>query len=287
MTADNKTTRFLEESPMSARMLVIEDNQDNLDLMVYLLGASGYTLLTADDGDEGVETARRESPDLIICDIHLPTVSGHEVLRQLKGQPALSQIPLVAVTALAMVGDRDKLLSAGFDGYIAKPIDPETFVAEVEAFLPPHKIASPPRRAAYSSAVEAVPGPAKIATVLVVDDSRINRELIHSTLQPMGYEVILAPNVREGLALARQHCPDLILSDLHMPDEDGFDFLKAIKADPRLNAYPFVFISSSVWGDKDKITALALGATRFIKRPIEPQSLLTEVAECLKNRKGE
>src|SRR5437660_1050475 len=100
---------------MAARILVIEDNKANLDLMTYLLQAFGHTPLTAQDGEEGLEAVRREVPDLIICDVQLPKMDGYEVARWLKSHPTLRTIPLVAVTALAMVGDRDKMLTAGFD----------------------------------------------------------------------------------------------------------------------------------------------------------------------------
>src|SRR5215211_5441343 len=120
---------------MPARILIIEDNPTNLDLMTYLLSAFGHTPLMAHDGEEGLQAAQRETPDLIICDLQLPRLNGYEVARWLKSHPGLRAIPLVAVTALAMVGDRDKVLAAGFDGYIAKPIVPRSFVGEVEAFL--------------------------------------------------------------------------------------------------------------------------------------------------------
>jgi len=120
---------------MPKRILVIEDNPQNLELMTYLLRAFGHVALTAEDGVEGIELARREKLDLIICDVHLPGLDGYEVARHLKKDPMLRLIPLVAVTALAMVGDRDKVLAAGFDGYIDKPISPEIFVKQVEAFM--------------------------------------------------------------------------------------------------------------------------------------------------------
>lgn len=119
-----------------ARILVIEDNPDNLELMTYLLRAFGHDVTTAQDGAEGLEVAFREPLEVIVCDVHLPRVDGYEVARQLKSHPRLQGIPLLAVTALAMVGDRDKVLAAGFDGYLAKPIDPQLFVRQVEAFLP-------------------------------------------------------------------------------------------------------------------------------------------------------
>jgi len=120
---------------MKGRFLVIEDNPQNLELMTYLLRAFGHTVITAKNGAEGIDMARREMIDLIICDIHLPGVDGYEVAQHLKKHPVLRQIPLVAVTALAMVGDRDKVLAAGFDGYIDKPINPEVFVSQIEGFM--------------------------------------------------------------------------------------------------------------------------------------------------------
>src|SRR5713101_2518899 len=122
---------------MATRILVIEDNAANLELMRFLLTAHGYAALVAHDGEEGLDIARSERPDLILCDLQLPGIDGYEVARRVKDTPALQHIPMVAVTAFAMVGDRDKVLSAGFDGYFAKPIAPETFVQQVEAFLRP------------------------------------------------------------------------------------------------------------------------------------------------------
>ncbi|MDQ2696850.1 MAG: response regulator, partial [Pseudomonadota bacterium] len=129
---------------MSARILIIEDNATNLDLMAYLLTAFGHRVLTARDGEEGLAAARREAPQLIVCDVHMPRMDGYAVARRLKSHPALHAIPLVAVTALAMVGDRDRILAAGFDGYITKPIDPETFVRDVTAFLAAPSRCPPP-----------------------------------------------------------------------------------------------------------------------------------------------
>ena len=122
---------------MVARVLLVEDNAANLALMQYLLQASGYTILTATAGREGVVVAQRESPDVILMDLQLPIMNGYEAARLVKEVPALRGVPIIAVTAFAMVGDRDKILARGFDGYIAKPITPERFVSEVEGFIAP------------------------------------------------------------------------------------------------------------------------------------------------------
>jgi CheY-like chemotaxis protein len=120
---------------VTARVLLVEDNPANLALMQYLLQASGYTTLTATDGRESIAVAQRELPDVILMDLQLPTMDGYEAARQMKELPALQGVPIIAVTAFAMVGDRDKILARGFDGYIAKPITPERFVSEVEGFI--------------------------------------------------------------------------------------------------------------------------------------------------------
>jgi CheY-like chemotaxis protein len=120
---------------VGSRILVIEDNPTNLELMTYLLNAFGHTTFAASDGEAGVETALRTRPDLILCDLALPKLDGYGVARRLKADLSFDGVPLVAVTASAMVGDRDKVIGTGFDGYITKPITPETFVAEVESYL--------------------------------------------------------------------------------------------------------------------------------------------------------
>jgi CheY-like chemotaxis protein len=120
---------------VAARILVIEDNPANLELMTYLLRAFGHAVSSAPDGVQGLQAAQRELPDLIVCDLQLPAMNGYDVARKLKAEAGLRSIPLVAVTAFAMVDDAQKALDAGFDGYLTKPITPETFVSQVEAFL--------------------------------------------------------------------------------------------------------------------------------------------------------
>ena len=119
-----------------ARILIIEDNPTNMELMSYLLTAFGHTPLMAFDGESGVRMAREQRPDLILCDVYLPKLDGYGVVAALKGDPGLRAIPVLAATALAMVGDRERLMEAGFDGYLAKPIEPEQFVGQLAPFLP-------------------------------------------------------------------------------------------------------------------------------------------------------
>jgi CheY-like chemotaxis protein len=120
-----------------ARVLVVEDQAENLELMVYLLQAFGHETLTAGNGAEGVAAVSQDHPDLVIMDLQMPVMDGYEAAKLLKADPAVAAIPLVAVTAYAMVGDRERIMACGFDGYMTKPIDPQTFVRELERYLVP------------------------------------------------------------------------------------------------------------------------------------------------------
>jgi len=267
---------------VGTRILVIEDNQTNMDLMVYLLHAYGYEPGTARNGREGVALALREQFDLVICDLEMPELNGYGVLQEMKAHPALRGLPLIAVTAYAMVGDRDRVLKAGFDGYITKPIYPEAFVQQVEAFLPAEKAIGKLR---LDSDQESISGPLperKSATILAVDDSRVNLSLIHSTLEPSGYTVVSAESVEEAMVQLQRRSFDVILSDLHMPTNNGFDFLRQVKAAPNLQSIPFVLFSASGSGLADiSDYAKELGAQIFSTRPIEPEALLSMIDTLL------
>jgi two-component system cell cycle response regulator DivK len=117
---------------MSRTVLLIEDNEQNRYLATFLLERRGYRVVPSPDGPRGIELARSLVPDIILLDIQLPSMDGHAVARILREMDALRHTPIIAVTSYAMVGDREKSLAAGCDGYIEKPIDPDTFVTEIE-----------------------------------------------------------------------------------------------------------------------------------------------------------
>jgi CheY-like chemotaxis protein len=122
------------------KVLVIEDNDNNLYLMRFLLTQLGVVVMEARDGKAGVELAKQEPPDLILMDIQLPVLDGYAATRLIREDPVLKDVPIIAVTSYAMVGDKEKAIEAGCTAYVEKPINPDTFVREIERFLPP-----PPR----------------------------------------------------------------------------------------------------------------------------------------------
>ena len=124
---------------MKTRVLIIEDNAQNLYLATYLLRSAGCEVFQSRDGRKGIELASRMPLDLILVDIQLPILDGYQVTRALRRDLGLKEIPIVAVTSYAMPGDREKALAAGCTGYIEKPINPDTFIAEVRRHLSPRR----------------------------------------------------------------------------------------------------------------------------------------------------
>jgi two-component system cell cycle response regulator DivK len=121
---------------MSKRILVIEDQEDNRQIVRDLLSANGYELTDAITGEEGVAFAKRDRPDLILMDIQLPGIDGYEATRRIKADPELRHIPIIVVTSYALSGDDQKAFAAGCDGYVTKPFSPRLLLAKIREYLP-------------------------------------------------------------------------------------------------------------------------------------------------------
>jgi two-component system cell cycle response regulator DivK len=121
---------------MTKRILIVEDQEDNRQILGDLLKSAGYALIMAETGAEAVRIAEAERPDLILMDIQLPVMDGYEATRRIKANPALAKIPVIAVTSYALSGDEDKAKAAGCDGYVTKPFSPRALLATVRECLP-------------------------------------------------------------------------------------------------------------------------------------------------------
>ena len=131
---------------MKPRILVIEDNPQNMYLTRFLLEKRGCEVLPAEDGPTGIALASKERPDVILLDIQLPGMDGYAIAAALRSDADLDSVPIVAVTSYAMAGDRERILAAGADAYIEKPINPDTFTAQVLALVPASRGGTGPER---------------------------------------------------------------------------------------------------------------------------------------------
>ncbi|KTD43132.1 response regulator [Legionella parisiensis] len=120
---------------MTIKILIVEDNELNLDMLSRRLQRKGYEIISAVDGEKGVDMARTENPDLILMDLSLPVLDGYDATRQLKSDPKTNAIPIIALTAHAMVGDREKAVDAGCDDYEVKPIDLPRLLEKIERLV--------------------------------------------------------------------------------------------------------------------------------------------------------
>ena len=123
--------------PVSRTILLVEDHEDNRIVYTTILEHVGYTVLLAGDGAEGVRLAREKSPDLVLMDVSIPVMDGWTATATLKADPATASIPIVALTAHALAGDRERAAEVGCDGYLAKPVEPRRVLEEVRRFLGP------------------------------------------------------------------------------------------------------------------------------------------------------
>ena len=121
---------------MNKRILVVEDQEDNRQILRDLLSSAGYEMTEAWDGEAGVNAAKEQHPDLILMDIQLPLMDGHEATRRIKADPELKNIPIIVVTSYALSGDDSKARAAGCDAYVTKPYSPRQLLAKIREFLP-------------------------------------------------------------------------------------------------------------------------------------------------------
>ncbi|MDQ2870098.1 MAG: response regulator [Acidobacteriota bacterium] len=249
-----------------ARILVVEDSPDIRALVRMLLEPAGHQVFTANDGQEGVTAARRLQPDLVLMDLSLPVLSGWEATRAIKSAPETARIPVIAVTAHAMQGDRERALAAGCDGFVAKPIDGETFASVVSSFLQATG-AGPPQPAAAKLSSGADEAPAR---VLVVDDQPEVAEVLAADLTAEGLTVVSAASAVEALEIFRRDSSfDLAIVDVMLGNDTGYELTSQLIASSG-EYLPVLLVTA---GTIDRERGYAAGADDFIGKPIESAEL--------------
>jgi len=251
-------------------VLVIEDNELNLKLVKTLLHRGSFRVLEAPNAEIGLDLARHDRPDLILMDIQLPGMDGLTATRILKKDPHLKRIPIAAMTSYAMEGDLQKAKEAGCDGYITKPIDTRTFLDTARRFLQEDHPPSLPK-------IEVQPNKKKI---LIVDDKPLNVKLLQAHLLQDKYEVLHAYSGPEAMEKTAQESPDLILLDIMMPEMDGYEVTRKLKADPQFQDIPVILVTA-LGGLDDKLKGLEAGADEFLNKPVQKIELLARIRSLI------
>jgi CheY-like chemotaxis protein len=208
--------------------VVVEDDRRSFDLLRVYLEAAGARVVSARDGEEGLDTVRSLSPAGVVLDILLPGIDGWEVLAQLKADPGTAAIPVIVVS---MLDERGRGFALGAAEYLVKPVGKDQLMAAL------YRAAAMPERK---------------HTVVAIDDDPLAIELVRASLEPEGWTVLGAATGQEGLALIRERQPSAVLLDLLMPGMDGFEVVEALRADPATKTVPVVILTSKSMTQQDK-----------------------------------
>ena len=224
---DSGLTRELAPGPRPT-VVVVEDDRRSFDLLRVYLEEAGARVVSARDGEEGLDTVRRLSPAGVVLDILLPGIDGWEVLAQLKADPGTAAIPVIVVS---MLDERGRGFALGATEYLVKPVGKDQLLAAL------YRAAAMPERP---------------HTVVAIDDDPLAIELVRASLEPEGWTVLGAATGQEGLALIRERKPSAVLLDLLMPGMDGFEVVEALRADPDTKSVPVVILTSKSMTQQDK-----------------------------------
>jgi signal transduction histidine kinase/DNA-binding response OmpR family regulator len=214
-----------------ANVLVIEDDPGAVRLLRTYLEGEGYAVEVAPDGEAGIAAAHARPPDAIVLDVLLPGVDGWEVLRRLKSDAALRDIPVMVVT---VIDERNVAMSLGAADYFLKPVRRDALLARLATYTFTTKVRQ------------------RSVRVLVIDDDPAARELVERALRPEGFEVLSAASGHEGLALAADASPDLVICDLVMPGMDGFEVVRRLAESDLPNDVPILILTGQELSAADR-----------------------------------
>ncbi len=253
-------------------ILIIEDNPVNMKLIRDLLQLGRYGILEASDAKTGIRLAREHKPDLILMDIQLPGMDGLSATRIIKQDPALRDIPVVALTAHAMHGDDLKMRESGCDGYISKPIDTRSFLKKILQLMQENtEHGKSLRRKDFNHK----------SRIMIIDNDPLNIKLLKARFPYDKYEIISASTAEETLEKAVSEFPDLILLDFMIADMDSYDVIRRLKSSPATRDIPIVMITT-LDGKCDEEKALMTGVDEFIDKPVNTTELMARINSVIR-----
>lgn len=288
-----------------AKILLVDDSEPNRDMLARRLQRKGYDVLQAVDGQQAVEMTRSESPDLVLMDLNLPVLDGWSATRQIKAFPGTRPVPVIALTAHAMSGDRQKAMEAGCDDYDTKPVDFPSLLGKIEALIksrevpssspqpplsqapkatPPaakHKATVPAPTAPDAAVTEGKDAPAEVTgdsagRVLVVDDTEANRDIAARWLRRKGFAVDTVNDGYQALEQIEKTPYDAVLLDVMMPGINGIEVLRKLRQSHPPTELPVIMATAKDASD-DVVEALTLGANDYVTKPLDFPVLMARV----------
>jgi PAS domain S-box-containing protein len=262
-------------------ILVVDDNPTNLLLITEVLTWEGCVVEPASDAASAQAMLSRRQPDLILMDIGLPGMDGLTFTRQLKADARTRSIPIAAVTASAMKGDDERVFAAGCDAYVTKPIDAHALIQTIARLLK-RPIST---RSIVNPTPATVPRPSAQADaehVLIADDFAPNRLLLRDILEADGFRVSESSDGVEALAVLEREPVDAVVSDVLMPNIDGFRLCMEIRRNPRLKSMPFIVYTSTYSSSADKALAEKVGADHYLVKPSPAPVVVATIRNAIK-----
>jgi CheY-like chemotaxis protein len=252
----------------SWKVLVVDDERDNLELITETMAFYGVTTKAARSGAEGLEILETFRPTLILLDLSMPQMDGWQMRTRIKQNPANERIPIVALTAHAMVGDKERALAAGFDGYIAKPINIARLLDDLRNTLQEKGSLSMMNWQA-----------------LVIEDEADSMELVQGILEYHGIRSMGAGSAEDAFQALESKTPDLFIVDLALPGMDGWGFLKQLKEDSRWSHIPRVAVTAyhnPFLAEK----AIEAGFHAYFAKPIDATSFVRELQGIIETERN-
>ena len=250
-----------------ARILVVEDNATSRKLFRIALESEGYYVVEAADASSAIKTLSQKKFDIVLQDLVLPDLHGFELVGLLRALPNGADVPILAVSGFLSRVEEAQATDIGFTALLVKPVEPSRLIEAVRMFLPKRDTEEPLR--------------GNGRTVLIANDDPVQLKLARLRLQMLGFLVLCAVDGAKALALAREHDPDVILSDVLMPEMDGFELCLAIRSDPATRRIPLVLVSAHYGSDADHALARRVGANALLQGTPEFAEVPPALAQAL------
>lgn len=264
------------------RILLVDDDNDTLKLITELFDASSAEFRTADSAKEGLQILNQWKPNLLISDIAMPENDGYWLIHQIRSLLSeMKNIPAIALTAYASVADRAKVLSAGFQMFVPKPVVPLELLKTVKELLDREslKVAkdlslNAKEPSLQNSVLEVAP-----LKILLVEDDLLSTDVFRFALEEKGFEFRSAAKAADALEILKDWHPDVIVSDLGLPDEDGYSLIKKIRTLPDIHKAAIPAVALTGYGVAEGNAAVSAGFQIFKSKPIDPDTLTSVVKE--------